>query len=99
MASIRRLRSTHQRAGFAPTIEYHSIIPGSGAARALADAIRRLRKAESLPLPGDTLVEFWGAERCWAHPFTQVLWLYYRCEDQSDGVVVLMAVHDHVHQQ
>jgi hypothetical protein len=98
VADIRRLRGTKNASGFPSTLEHRGIVPRSAQAKALASAIGRLRSAESLPLEGDSVVEFWGAERCWAHRFSSTLWLYYRTGG-SDENVVLMAVHDHVHEQ
>lgn len=100
MADVRRLRRTKAVSGFAATLEYRGIAPRSAQATALAHAIRRLRSAESLPLEGDSLIEFWGAERCWAHRFASSMWLYYRIDPgDPDEDIVLMAVHDHLHEQ
>jgi len=90
MADVRRLRGTKNAPGFASTLH----------AKALARAIGRLRAAENLPLEGDSLVEFWGSERCWAHRFTPLLWIYYKIDLNGSGEdLVLMAVHDHLHEQ
>jgi hypothetical protein len=86
--------------GYASTLEHLGIAPRSAYAKALANAIRRIRSAESLPLEGDSLIEFWGAERCWAHPFASSMWLYYKVDPgSSDEDIILMAVHDHLHEQ
>jgi hypothetical protein len=86
--------------GFSATLEYRGITPRSARANALSKVIGRLRSAERLPLDEDLLVEFWGGERCWAHRFASGLWLYYKPDPSgTDEIVVLLAVHDHLHEQ
>lgn len=100
MADVRRLRGIRKLASFGSTLDHRGIAPRSALAATLAKAIGRLRAAEMLPLDGDSCIEFWGAERCWAHRFASSLWLYYRVDpDDSDQRIILMAVHDHLHVQ
>ena len=99
MANIRRLRRCKTKFTFGELVEHQRIVPKSTRAIALSRAIRRLRKAEQLPLPEDQLVEFWGSESCWAHFCAESLWLYYKVvADADDEVIVLIAVHHHVHE-
>jgi hypothetical protein len=44
-------------------------------------------------------VEFAGQKSCHAHLFAPSRWLYYRVETGSDEDIVLMSVHDHLHEQ
>ena len=100
MADVRRLRTEKYGPAFRATLEHQRIQPATGRAKALKAAIGRLRSAAQLPLDGDAEIEFWGAERCWAHHFASRLWLYYRTDPTgSDEYVELMAVRDHLHEQ
>ena len=100
MADARRLRGLRYGAGFPDTLEHRRIDPGTDRAKALAAAIRRLRSAERLPLNGDAEIEIWGAQRFWAHAFASRLWLYYVTDPSGlDEYVLLMAVHDYLHEQ
>ena len=100
MAGVRRLRGVQKLASFGSTLDHRGIAPRSQIAATLTKAIGRLRAAEKLPLDSDSCIEFWGAERCWAHRFTSSLWLYYRVDpSNSDERIILMAVHDHLHMQ
>jgi hypothetical protein len=99
VADIRRLRRYETKFTFGELAEHLRIVPKSPRAIALSKGIGRLRKAEQLPLPEDQLVEFWGNESCWAHFCAESLWLYYQVRsDADDEVVVLIAVHDHLHE-
>lgn len=100
MANDRRLRAVKTRSSFDATLEHHGIHKGTDRARALAQAVGRLRRAERLPLDGDQEVEIWGRETFWVHAFALRLWLYYRTDPTgSDEHVELIAVRDHVHEQ
>ena len=100
MADVRKLRRYSSTKSFELTAASRGIAPGSASALALVRALGRLRSAERLPLEGDALVEFWGSETCWAHRFTESLWLYYKVvPNDPDEAIVLRAIHDYVHQQ
>jgi hypothetical protein len=100
VADVRRLRGLKKGAGFGPTLDNYEIAPGTAKAQALAGAIARLRKAKTLPLEHDLRIDFWGAEGCWAHPFATSLWLYYKLALNEAGEdLILMAVHNYVHEQ
>jgi hypothetical protein len=94
VGSVSRLRGLKTKASFETTVQHHGLVPGTDAAVRLARAIRGLRTADRLPYGSHVLVEFWGAERCWAHAFAYRLWLYYSPDDEY---VTLWAVHDHLH--
>lgn len=98
MAGDRRLRGLKYRPGFQTTLDHHKISANTAQAKALARLIGRLRATERLPLDGDLLVEFWGAQSCWARRFASPLWLYYQSEP-ADEHVVLLAVYDYLHEQ
>lgn len=99
MADVRKLRRYKTKFSFGELIEHHGIKLKSPRARALSQGIGRLRIAEQLPLAEDHLVEFWGAESCWAHPCAESVFLYYKVEpDGDDEVLLLLAVHDHLHE-
>jgi hypothetical protein len=100
VADVRRLRATKAGPAFQATLKHHRIQESSDRAKAISDAIGRLRSAEWLPLDGDQEVQFPGAVCCWAHTFASRLWIYYRTDPTgADEYVELMSVRDHLHEQ
>jgi len=86
-----RLRGLVRRPGFFSTFALEGIEPGSVVAQRLASCIGDLRKAQSLPAPGDLEVIVPPTSTGWMRRVAGTdLWLYYGVS--SNGDVVLWAV-------